>query len=378
MTPEPAARRAESLRLFSAIAGTAVMIEGGLVLVGWALDIPALESVFTGLGTLKPNTAVAGVLMGFSLWRLRGGGGRGARRAADSCAVLAALVGLLTLLEYLLGLDFSIDGLLIRASLLIELGARPVRMAPPTAASLLLLGLAMLLSRRQEARSGRIADVFAVTVALVSAVALTGYVYGVESLYKVGGRSPMSLPTAVTLILLSAGLIASQPERGLLSIAITNGPGGRAARRLLPVAVALPFVLGWLGVLGQRADLYDAAFGVSVRALAVIAIFSAVILWNARSLDQLDGERRMAEEQTREKGRVLQLILDSMTDGVAVADAQGQFLVFNRAAEEILGWAPGTCRPTHGRNASGSSATMERHAIRLRSFRSRAPFAVRT
>ena len=342
MTQELLRRRAHSLRLVSSVVGTVAILVGVAVLGGWAFDVVALKSVLPRLPTMKPNTAVAFVLLGLSLRRQSGHAG--AQRAADVCALVAALVGLLTLVEDLVGLDPGLDRLLFRNALLADPRPYAGRMAPPTAASLLFLGLAIPLGRRVGGGM-RIAEAFALTAALMSAMAVTGYVYGVEPLYRVAGRAPVGVHTALTVLLLACGLLAAHPEQGLVASVISDGPGGRAARRLLPPAVLLPFFIGWLGVLGQRANLYEAAFGVSVRALAVIIIFSAVIFWNARSLDQLDRERRTAEEAAREKSRVLQLILDSMTDGVAVADAQGQFLVFNRAAEEILGVDAGNTGP---------------------------------
>lgn len=41
-----------------------------------------------------------------------------------------------------------------------------------------------------------------------------------------------------------------------------------------------------------------------------------------------------------EQAILLRSILDSMGDGVAVVDAQGQFVLFNRVAEEIVGFGP--------------------------------------
>lgn len=48
-------------------------------------------------------------------------------------------------------------------------------------------------------------------------------------------------------------------------------------------------------------------------------------------------ERKQAEETLQKQTSILQLILDRMSDGVIVADAQGRFLVFNPAAERIFG-----------------------------------------
>ncbi|HZT80721.1 MAG TPA: PAS domain-containing protein, partial [Gemmataceae bacterium] len=46
-----------------------------------------------------------------------------------------------------------------------------------------------------------------------------------------------------------------------------------------------------------------------------------------------------------EQARILRSMLDSMADGLAVADENGQFLLFNPAAERILGIGPVAAGP---------------------------------
>ena len=48
-------------------------------------------------------------------------------------------------------------------------------------------------------------------------------------------------------------------------------------------------------------------------------------------------DRKQTEAALQEQTNLLQLILQSMSDGIVVADEQGQFLVFNPAAEQMFG-----------------------------------------
>lgn len=64
-----------------------------------------------------------------------------------------------------------------------------------------------------------------------------------------------------------------------------------------------------------------------------------------------DAERRAAdaarsEKALAEQSQILKSILDSMADGVVVVDDQGQFLLFNPAAERMLGVGHGNLRPS--------------------------------
>src|SRR2546427_1354163 len=48
-------------------------------------------------------------------------------------------------------------------------------------------------------------------------------------------------------------------------------------------------------------------------------------------------DKKQTEEETKRQKELLQLILGSIADGVVVADSNGKFLLFNAAAEEVLG-----------------------------------------
>src|SRR6266852_2604838 len=48
-------------------------------------------------------------------------------------------------------------------------------------------------------------------------------------------------------------------------------------------------------------------------------------------------QKKRAEEETKRQKELLQLILESIADGVVVADSNGKFLLFNAAAEQVLG-----------------------------------------
>ena len=50
-----------------------------------------------------------------------------------------------------------------------------------------------------------------------------------------------------------------------------------------------------------------------------------------------DVQRRQAEEALRQQTRILHSIINSMADGVVVADREGRFMLFNPAADRLLG-----------------------------------------
>src|SRR5258708_33682164 len=72
-----------------------------------------------------------------------------------------------------------------------------------------------------------------------------------------------------------------------------------------------------------------------------------VVLEQSIKLEQSVAEARqrahqlkLSEEALQQHTRILHSVLDSMGHGVIVTDAEGQFLVFNPSARQILGDGP--------------------------------------
>src|SRR5882672_908706 len=58
-------------------------------------------------------------------------------------------------------------------------------------------------------------------------------------------------------------------------------------------------------------------------------------------------DKKRTEEETKQQKELLQLILASIADGVVVADSNGKFLLFNAAAEQVLGIGATEAAPDH-------------------------------
>jgi len=318
-----------SFKSFSKGTAQAALLVGCLVLIGWALDLAALKSILPGLATMKANTALAFLLSGTSLLLLQGEPTRPRSRLSQACAAIAALAGLLTLGEYLFGRDLGIDQWLFRDMTAATSGYFPGRMSPATAFNFLLLGCALLLASAR--RFDRLGEGLALAALTVSLVALLGYAYGISSLYRIGAFSSMALHTALTFAALSLGTLAFRTDRGLMRLFSSRGVGGATARRLLPAAIGIPFVLGWLRLTGERMGLYDTAIGVTLFALSSIIFFTILILWNAGLLAREGMERSQAEVRFR-------LAVESAPNAMVMVDPQGQMVLVNSQTEKLFGY----------------------------------------
>ncbi len=237
------------------------MAVGGLVLAGWLLGFRFAASVMPDFTTMKPNTAACLVLAGLSLWLLRLRSNQGVafnpahRRFAQICAMLVAILGLLTLGEHLLNLNLGIDQMLLRDTLT-DSRVPPGRMSIPAAFGLFTLGSSLLFLGTKGPHGAPAAQILAL-IGLVDAVlAFLGYVYGVHGLYAISHYTTMAVHTALVFVVLCLGALFARPDRGLISVITSEFSGGQMARLILPLALALPPFLGWLRLKGEHAGLF--------------------------------------------------------------------------------------------------------------------------
>ena len=285
---------------FARTAGAAVILVSGLAIAGWGLDIDAFKSVIPGLTAMNPGgTALAFLLAGISLWIQSVPSGRRLKVLAMACAGGVVLLALLRLGGYLLAWDGGPDQMLFRAKLDLEglRTAHPNRMAPNTAAALLLVGLALLILEASSWAGVLAVQSLALSTAFIALLSIIGYTYSALSLAGIEQFIPMALNTAVLLALMSGGILCARPDRGVMAVLSSAGAGGVMARRLLPAVIFIPPVVGLVCWLGRQQGAQVQVIGLSLFVLANIVIFTALIWWNAASLDRMDGERRRAERR---------------------------------------------------------------------------------
>ena len=276
---------------FARSVATGVLLLAVLVLAGWLLDKPLLKSVLPDQVSIKANTAIGFALAALALWLLED---RPAapwrRRVVPGCALVVAALGAVSVAEYLLGTNLGIDQLFFREPAGALGTSHPGRMAPLTAVNFVLLGTALWSVTRPRAVLA--AQALGALTAEIGLLNLIGYLYEVEGLYRFGPYTAMAVPTALAFAALGVGVLCVRPEAGLMRTVTSDTAGGLVARRLLLPAVLLPVALEWLGQEGQRAGLYDPAFGRALTAVAGILVLGAVIVWTARLLERGERERQ--------------------------------------------------------------------------------------
>jgi diguanylate cyclase (GGDEF)-like protein/PAS domain S-box-containing protein len=370
---------------FTRAGAVVVAAVGAAVICGWILDIALLKSVAPGLASMKLNAACAFLAAGVALWLLHTSApGSQAIGIARALVVFVAVLGGLSLAEYLFGLEFGIDQLLIVDSQGAIGATPPGRMSPATALNFLIVGLALLALKARQPRLAACTHWLVIPPLFVSTLAIVGYAYGVSSLYAVGQYVSMAAHTAFSFFVLGISVLAADPAHGVARIASSDTAGGIVVRWLLPTLPIVLFALGWLRLAGQQAGLYDTRFGLALMVLLSITVCIVAVVSTAVTLHRVDITRKRAEaeimalnadleqrveERTRELARLsaeLRLFADNVPVITVSWDENLRCRFANKAFAAVFGLTVGDVIGKHLRELYGAEVyrEVEGHFVR--------------
>lgn len=291
---DPAGRSSQSWRRITYAASVVVVLLALSALLGWIIGSATLRSLVAGLRDMSPLTAVCLILSGVALSAIHFGA-VASRRAGQLLALVVTVLAGLMLAEYIFGTDLGIDEIFFPTATKLSGETYPGRASAPTGVALLLSGLALILLGVLDLRARRISQFFVLLSGLIGFAALMGYLFGSERFTEMTGQIPVALNSAIALVALAVGVLASTPQLGVMAVLTAPDLGGRVARRLLPVAVLVPVILQWVMEGGLRLRLYALPYGIALVVTAMVVIFVAVVWKIAHTLSRVDRERTAVE-----------------------------------------------------------------------------------
>jgi hypothetical protein len=279
------------LKGLPAAASALAICVGVLVLAGWFFDVELLKRVLHGFAAMNPATAfcfiVAGLALAASIPQNQAEAGR---RLATTLSVIVLLVGLAKLIGIAANWHPNVDEWLFTSKLAAAEPEMPNRMAPTTALNFVLVGLSLLTLDVSTSRFSP-SQAFAILAGFGALLPITGYVYGVRSFRGFASFYPMALNSAITFLILTAGIFFARPATPLAQLFATREPRGVMARRLFPLAVLLTLLLGWLCVWGERHGIFESAFGTALLAITLSILFIILVTWTIWTVSNLELER---------------------------------------------------------------------------------------
>ncbi len=364
MTAAPSLKLTRAMRRAARFCAFAAAVTGLLALAGWTFDVAQLRGLFSELTPMNPVTAVAMLIGGTALWIVENIKSAAVLvRIARGLALLVALVGLLKIGAYTIGVSPGIDQMLFPETVKTTATAQRqrtdasgdavspdakaataaragddgagVQIAPNTALTLLFVGIALALLEVNLWGRRRPSEWLALAAGLIALLALVGYAYGVKPLFGVGWFNPMALNTAVAAGALAIGILCARPDQGLMTAITSEYSGGRMARRLLPAAVCIPVLLGWIElrvetVQGEPAGMHR-VLGTSLLVLLTVVILATLLWHSATWLNRHDEEHRRIERTLEEERHLLQTLMDNLPDHIYFKDLESRFLRISRS-----------------------------------------------
>ncbi|MGF7118362.1 sensor histidine kinase [Methanobacterium oryzae] len=325
------------LETFSEVSSIFIIIVSILFLVGWAFDITILKTPGLNFPTVKSNTALSFFLTGIIIWLLQEK--RINQRNIMIARVLTLIVlfiGSLTLFEYISGVNLGIDQILFSEPSGAIQTVASNRMSIVAALSFLLIGISLITLDMGKNRNFQLFQFFIILVGLISFLVVLGYLYQ-TTIYPVRNTTAPSPYGSVILILITLTILASRPCRGFMELLTSERVSAAFGRRVLPIIIIVPLILGWIRLLGENLGLYDAAFGTAIAIFFTILIMLILIWSSILSIDKIDLKRMIAEKDIKRQAKLLNLTRDA----IFVRNLDNKITFWNKGSEETYGWSEG-------------------------------------
>ncbi len=323
----------------SFVLGVISFFISAVVLVGWFANIDAVKSVLPGMATMKFNTALCFLLSAgaLALFALRFG-----RGVAHALAVLSLLIAVATLWEYWGGVQIGIDEWVV-VDPDTPMESFPGRMSTATAFCFFMLNISLLFlgGRKEGAAFVRLGQAFAMGTFIGGMIGVLGYLMEVSALYNFFWFSSMAVHTSLLFVVLSSGTLLMRPQQGMMETLTSQKMGGQFARRLVPVVLLLPMLLGWLLVHGAMAGYYEPVMIADLFTVITMLVFGAFIWLQAAKLNRTHEELIEQNKLLREAQRsdaLLAAIIESSDAAVVSENMNGTIMTWNRAAEKMYGY----------------------------------------
>ena len=208
---------------------------GVSTLAGWLLSVPALVQIRPNLPAMTPTAAASFALCGIALLAVAL---RGPRPVVTTCAGVAGVLSVLTILEFVSGASSAFDDLLARSDFAAALPAP--RMSPVGSICFGLTALVLFAARRKL--SPRVALSLAMGGSIIAAAGLTvimGFALGSSDAFGWGNLTRVAVHAGVGLCAMGFGMVALA-WRAEMELA------GRP--RSLPISVTIGVVTGAIGL----------------------------------------------------------------------------------------------------------------------------------
>lgn len=274
--------------LFNRSVAVALGLIALVVLTGWQLNLSALKSILAkDMVPMVANSAICFLGAAIIHFLLTLQKSVLNRRIIQFFSSLIVLIGALTVIEYLAGINLSLDQLFFSQPAFV--GTFPGRMSILSSINFIIIGMSYWLDVFDWDRKKFIGQLAMLLVFFITLYPLTGTIFGAEHLGSV--NTTMAIPTASCFILISAAYFALHAKKGWASLLFANSIAGVLIRRILiPVVLIYP-VFAFLSLQVEKAGLYNTEGGTVFMMVSTLALLTIIVLFAAQTINKLDHEK---------------------------------------------------------------------------------------
>jgi PAS domain S-box-containing protein len=305
----------KNITKYASIQAFAVVMIAVSVLCGWLFSIAFFKHPIAQWISMNPATAVAFIFSGtsFLLFNTKIHS-KTKHMLASMLAGCVCLIGILKMIELITGIELGLDSIL-RSVAPAGINETVVNsMSGTTAICFILVGFSLFLVNMDVFPNPVIAHLLVFITALISLFSLIYSLMGAATIDTF--IAPLSFHTSLCFLFISISVLFIEHDKGLFREFSSRLSGGYTARYLIPIAILLPSLLGYLRIQGEHAGWFNSEFGTSLYTIVVIAISIFVIHHNSLILNKRDTGRDIVEQKLGTINSELEAQVKARTDEV--------------------------------------------------------------
>ena len=293
---QPHTSRSNLLKKISEFLSIFIAFIGVLILIGWAFNISFLLSPGSGFSVIKSNAGLCFLLIGISLWFVQTKRiNYYNQRIAQVLALIVLIIGFLTLMEYIFNINFGLDQILFKEAAGAFNTSSPNRMALTTVINFILAGICILVWNVKTPNFYRPTQILAIIGGFISLIGFLAYIYNVSLFYHIPQFTAISIYATITFILLFLSILLARPETGMMSVISGDNISSILARRLLPLVIILPVIIGFISRYGANIGFYTDEIA-DIIFLFLLIIFFSIISWiTIIKIKKIEDDRKLLE-----------------------------------------------------------------------------------